>query len=353
LAITWRFWRLFGDEKGEGMMSDRWMRTNEEALLPPGYHLTKLGPLPEEWRVVRLGEVALIKTGPFGSELKKDDLVKSGYKVYEQENILRRDFSIGNDYISPDRYEQLSSFALEPGDVLVSRVGSFGKAAIFPFHAEAGIIGSRVLRVRIHKNSELLPSFLTLTFETSHLQTQVSQSARGVTLKGLNASILAGLTIPLPPLPEQRAIAHVLRTVQQAKEATERVIAAARELKKSLMRHLFTYGPVPVGGRMWGQRPVGGTAVGATPGGTTPVGATPVGATPVGATPVGTTPVGATLVGTTPVGATPVGTTPVGATPVGATPVGATPVGATHASPLEFGCFVDAGGMTRVGSRCW
>jgi len=86
--------------------------------------------------------------------------------------------------------------------------------------------------------------FLAFALSTGLAQDRFRLSTRGTTIKGIPRDDLQRIPIPLPPLKEQRAIAAVLCAVRQAKEATEKVVAATRELKKSLMHHLFTYGPI-------------------------------------------------------------------------------------------------------------
>lgn len=59
---------------------------------------------------------------------------------------------------------------------------------------------------------------------------------------GLNLGIIRQLKLLLPPPPEQRAIAHILRAVQDAIAVRQHEVELERERKATLMQHLFTYG---------------------------------------------------------------------------------------------------------------
>jgi len=94
--------------------------------------------------------------------------------------------------------------------------------------------------------SKVDPDFLYHAVSTSDFVSVVSAHQRGSGYPAVTDTQGRAGSIPLPPLPEQRRIARVLNAIQRAIEAQAKVIATAHELKRSLMRHLFTYGPVPV-----------------------------------------------------------------------------------------------------------
>jgi type I restriction enzyme S subunit len=89
-------------------------------------------------------------------------------------------------------------------------------------------------------------AFLTFFLTVSSVRHGLASKMQGATgRQRLPKEALDAFAIPVPPIPEQQAIASVLRTVQRAKEACEQVLGATRQFKQSLLHHLFTYGPVP------------------------------------------------------------------------------------------------------------
>ncbi|RLA96302.1 MAG: hypothetical protein DRG83_17565, partial [Deltaproteobacteria bacterium] len=215
--------------------------------MPQGYRMTELGPLPEEWRVVRLGDIASFETGKRekgGAKRNGDVLSIGGEHITEDGRI---DWSVSPKYISMAFFEQLRYGKVRQGDVLVVKDGArTGKSAYVYEVPKPGLaVNEHVFIVRA-SSTEVEREFLGFWFRSEIAWDQVNLSYHGL-IGGINRRDIESFILSLPPLPEQRAIAYVLRTVQRAKEVTERVIAALRELKKSLMRHLFTYGPVPVG----------------------------------------------------------------------------------------------------------
>ena len=135
-----------------------------------------------------------------------------------------------------------SSKIVPAGNLLIGTRVGVGKVAI----NTVDLAISQDLTGMVLDRFRVTPEFVAYSLMTDQAQDWFRTSTRGTTIKGVPRDDLLRLNIAVPPLPEQRAIAQILRTVQRAREATEAVIAATRELKKSLMRHLFTYGPVPV-----------------------------------------------------------------------------------------------------------
>ncbi len=70
-----------------------------------------------------------IKTGPFGSQLLSSEMQGGQVKVYNQRTVIDRDFVIGDNFISEEKFKDLASFAVQPGDVLVTTRGTIGRCA--------------------------------------------------------------------------------------------------------------------------------------------------------------------------------------------------------------------------------
>ena len=202
--------------------------------------------LPNGWKLTTLEKLGTsdrppIKAGPFGSSLKKEFYVKSGYKVYGQEQVIAGDLSIGNYYIDSHRFESLKSCAVQPGDVLISLVGTFGKAVVVPNEAEPGIINPRLIRLSLD-SSKVDPFFIKEWLVSPTTQNLFNDVAHWGTMGVLNAQTLKSLQLLLPPLPEQKKIAEILSSVDEAIASTQAVIDQIRKVKQGLLQQLLTRG---------------------------------------------------------------------------------------------------------------
>ena len=207
----------------------------------------ELFQIPPDWQVARLEDVALshkgaIKIGPFGSQLKKSDMTSSGFKVYGQENVFSDDFTLGDRFITRDKFESLQTCELFEGDIVLTMMGTVGAASIVPKGIHRGVMDSHLLRIRPN-GRKIVDGFLRILLRDSPVtKRQVERMSQGGIMSGLNAGIVRTLELPLPPLPEQKKIAAILSSVDEAIQATQLVIDQTRRVKEGLLQDLLTHG---------------------------------------------------------------------------------------------------------------
>ena len=211
------------------------------------YTETELGPLPVEWSVVRIGDVFDVKQGKQLSS-KESKEGKSLKPFLRTSNVLWGKINIANVDQMPFSTEEFNKLILKHSDVLVCEGGAIGRTALWNAPMAECAYQNHLHRLRVKKEGSIFPHFFVFWMEYAISQRRLYiNDANVTTIPNLSQSRLKNFDILHPPLPEQHRIAAVLSAVQDAKEKTEAVIEAAKSLKRSLMRHLFTYGPVPAG----------------------------------------------------------------------------------------------------------
>jgi len=213
-----------------------------------------LGTIPEHWNVVPLKFIVAqrgdaIKTGPFGSQLLSSEMLSGTVKVYNQRNVLDRNFKDGENYISEKKYAELRAFAIYPGDLLITTRGTIGHCALFPSDAELGILHPCLMRVQ--PNAErIIPDYLSILIHDSELvQTQLVLMSNATTIDVIYSDSLKRVRIPLPPVPEQKQILAKIESERDRIDSLvakkERQIELLQEKRAALISHVVTKGLNP------------------------------------------------------------------------------------------------------------
>lgn len=209
------------------------------------YEETQLGWLPKEWHVASLGNCL---------EKIRNGLTKRQTKTPISPPVSRIE-TISTGTINPEKVgyvedltdNDIANYKLEIDDILFSHINSepfLGNTAIYRGTPNLLIHGMNLLLLRT-KKEKLAPSFLNYVCKYYRLRGKfISIAGRAVNQSSINQGRLKSLQIPLPSLSEQQRIAFVLSTIGESQEKTENATDSLKELKKSLMKHLFTYGAV-------------------------------------------------------------------------------------------------------------
>ncbi len=209
--------------------------------------VTCLGEVPEHWEVSALRRKLRtydgIKIGPFGSQLKLEQMSPSGYKVYGQANVIARDFARGTKFVDQEKFNELSACEVLPSDLLVTMMGTSGRCAYVPDDASEGIMDSHLLRLRTDFSINVRFASRIID-ESPYVKEQISVTGKGSIMHGLNSGIVKALVLALPPLPEQAAIVrfldHADRRIRRYIRAKQKLIKLLEEQKQAIIHQAVT-----------------------------------------------------------------------------------------------------------------
>lgn len=215
---------------------------------PPGWDFS---PLAELARPVK----GSIRIGPFGSALKKHEYSECGVRVLGIEDVHPNRFvSDKRKYIPEAKFSELRQYEVSEGDILVTNMGTVGRACVVPIGTEKSIISSHLIKVSVDQ-SKADPTYLCWMLNSSPLVVaQIKAKSHGAIMAGFNSSLLKSLQIPLPPLAEQKRIAAILDAADALRAKRRESLVQLDTLLQSTFLEMF--GDPVANPKGWDQKPI-------------------------------------------------------------------------------------------------
>lgn len=191
-----------------------------------------------EWKKSCLGDIAYVQTGPFGSQLKNSQYIHGGIPVVTVEHI--NNFRIKNftyPSVSEENKNRLLKYTLIEGDIVFTRVGSVDLSAYVSNECSGWLFSSRMLRVRVQKNVD--SKFLSYYFQQKAFRDYILNVSVGATMPSINTQILKSMEVSYPSLPEQKAIASVLSSLDNKIDLLHRQNKTLESMAETLFRQWF------------------------------------------------------------------------------------------------------------------
>jgi type I restriction enzyme S subunit len=216
--------------------------------------------MPRGWRLVRLGDVAEVA---FSGVDKRTIEGEFPVKLCNYTDVFyNRRIQAGMDFMPATATQsELKRWALKQGDVLFTKDSETADEIGIPaFVADdlTDVLCGYHLGLARPSQATVNGSFLARTLASRTSAQEFGRIANGVTRFGLTLEATRSIPILLPPLREQRAIATVLDSIDDAIERAEAVIAATEQLRDSLLYQLLTRG-IPGWHTEWKEVPGLGT----------------------------------------------------------------------------------------------
>ncbi|MCX6937289.1 MAG: restriction endonuclease subunit S [Verrucomicrobia bacterium] len=218
--------------------------------------------MASKWLRTTVADVAKhTATGPFGSAISSKHFIDVGVPVIRGSNLSQDVSTRLNDtglvFVSEDKASEFSRSEARIGDLVFTCWGTIDQVGLIDERAKYRryIVSNKqmLLRPDASKADSL---FLYYYFASPEIRTEIVNRGIGSSVPGFNLGQLRAFEIPLPPLPEQKAIARILGTLDDKIELNRRMNATLEAMARALFQSWFVDFD-PVHAKAAGRQPSG------------------------------------------------------------------------------------------------